>query len=296
MSWPRCCSRRTDPPAPLSTPDDSYVLGTHAEELERLRFQHDLWRPVAQEAWRRAGLSAGERVLDLGAGPGFAALDLARQVGPQGRVLGLERSAVYVAAGRELARQAGLSQLELRRHDLLRDPLPCGPADQPTAGFDLIWMRWVAMFLPDLEPLLAALPAALAPGGRLVLHEYVHWDTFGLHPHGAAIRRFGQAVQEGFLAAGGDPDVNRRLPSRLAATGCRIEALTPLPVLGGQGSMAAHWMERFVSVYSPQLINQGLWSTAEQTEAEAEIAAAARDPGSFWVGPTVLELRARRND
>jgi hypothetical protein len=60
--------------------------------------------------------------------------------------------------------------------------------------------------------------------------------------------------------------------------------------------MAAHWMERFVSVYSPQLINQGLWSTAEQTEAEAEIAAAARDPGSFWVGPTVLELRARRND
>ncbi|NBW62251.1 MAG: methyltransferase domain-containing protein [Synechococcaceae bacterium WB4_1_0192] len=294
MSWRLCCSRRTDPPAPLSTPADSYVLGTHAEELERLRFQHDLWRPTAEAAWRRAGLATGARVLDLGAGPGFAALDLARQVGPEGRVLGLERSAVYVAAGQELARRAGLSQLELRQHDLLRDPLPGGPTDQPTAGFDLIWMRWVAMFLPDLEPLLAALPTALAPAGRLVLHEYVHWDTFGLHPHGAAIRRFGRAVQQSFVAAAGDPDVNRHLPSRLAAAGWRLEALTPLPVLGGQATMAAQWLERFVSVYSPQLINQGLWSAADQTEAEAEIEAAARDSGSFWVGPTVLELRASR--
>jgi SAM-dependent methyltransferase len=270
------------------------VLGTHAEELERLRFQNDLWRPSAEAAWHRAGLSRGERVLDLGAGPGFAALDLARRVGPQGRVLALERSPVYVAAGRELAHQAGLRQLELRQHDLLHDPLPQGPADQAAAGFDLVWMRWVAMFLADPEPLLAGLPAVLRTGGRLVLHEYVHWDTFGLHPHGAAIHRFGQAVQQSFVAAGGDPDVNRRLPSQLAACGWRIDSLTPLPVLGGPGSMTARWMERFVSVYSAQLIAQGLWSTAQHAEAAAEISAAASDPGSFWVGPTVLELRASR--
>ncbi|MEY2643697.1 MAG: hypothetical protein RLZZ611_346, partial [Cyanobacteriota bacterium] len=37
-----------------------------------------------------------------------------------------------------------------------------------------------------------------------------------------------------------------------------------------------------------------LWSTAQHAEAAAEISAAASDPGSFWVGPTVLELRASR--
>jgi ubiquinone/menaquinone biosynthesis C-methylase UbiE len=83
--------------------DTSYLLGTHAEELERLRFQHDLWRPQALAAWQRAGLAPGDRVLDVGAGPGFAALDLARLVGPKGRVLGLELSPDYVHAGEQLA-------------------------------------------------------------------------------------------------------------------------------------------------------------------------------------------------
>ena len=272
---------------PQQPTDQPYVLGTHGEELERLRFQHELWRPLAEAAWDRAGLKTGERVLDLGAGPGFAALDLARRVGPTGQVLALEHSPAYVAAGRRLAVEAGLTHLELRQHDLLRDPLP-------REGFDLAWMRWVAMFLADLEPLLTQLPLALRPGGRLVLHEYVQWDSFGLHPHGAAIHRFGQAVQRSFRQAGGDPDVNRRLPSLLAARGFHIDALEPLPVLGREGSLAAQWMQRFVMVYAHQLQAQGLWSAADQAEALAEIEAAAEDPGSFWMGPTVLELRATR--
>ena len=272
---------------PQQPTDQPYVLGTHGEELERLRFQHELWRPLAEAAWDRAGLTAGERVLDLGAGPGFAALDLARRVGPTGQVLALEHSPAYVVAGQRLAVEAGLTHLELRQHDLLRDPLP-------REGFDLAWMRWVAMFLADLEPLLTQLPLALRPGGRLVLHEYVQWDSFGLHPHGAAIHRFGQAVQRSFRQAGGDPDVNRRLPSLLAARGFHIDALEPLPVLGREGSLAAEWMQRFVMVYAHQLQAQGLWSAADQAEALAEIEAAAEDPGSFWMGPTVLELRATR--
>jgi SAM-dependent methyltransferase len=279
-----------DPAGPAATAGDTagdYVLGTHAEELERLRVQHALWRPIVEAALDRAGLTAGAQVLDLGAGPGFVAQDLARRVGPQGRVLALEHSPVYVAAGQALAAQAGLPQLTVQQHDLLRDPLPSG-------RFDLAWMRWVAMFLGDLEPLLSQLPRALRPGGQLLLHEYMHWDTFGLHPHGRAIARFGQAVQRSFKAAGGDPDVNRRLPSLLAAQGWRLEALTPLPVLGGDGSMAARWLQRFVAVYAPQLIAQGLWSAHDQAEADAEIQAARTDPGSYWVGPTVLELRATR--
>ena len=96
----------------------SYLLGTHAEELERLQFQNQLWRPTAQDAWQRADLRIGESVLDVGCGPGFAAMDLARVVGPSGRVVGLERSPTYVNAGNAFARQAGLDQLELRQAQL----------------------------------------------------------------------------------------------------------------------------------------------------------------------------------
>jgi SAM-dependent methyltransferase len=189
--------------------------------------------------------------------------------------------------GQHLAHQAQCPQLELRQHNLLRDPWPEG-------GFDLAWCRWVAMFLRDLQPLLSGLERSLRSGGQLVLHEYVHWDSFGLHPGGQAIARFGQVCQRSFREAGGDPDVNRRLPSLLAARGWRIEALQPLPVAGNSSSMAGRWMRRFVEVYGVRLRELNLWSPSDAIEADLEIAAAEADPGSFWVGPTVLELRATR--
>ena len=55
----------------------TYFLGTHDEELERLGLQHSVWRPTVLDCWRRAGIGPGSKVLDVGAGPGFAAADLA---------------------------------------------------------------------------------------------------------------------------------------------------------------------------------------------------------------------------
>ncbi|WP_432785528.1 hypothetical protein AAJV73_03380 [Cyanobium sp. BSA11S] len=83
----------------------------------------------------------------------------------------------------------------MRRHDLASDSLA------PT-GFDLAWCRWLAMFLPVLDPLLDLLSRSLRPGGRFVAHEYVHWETFALHPHGDAIGRFAEAAMASFRAAG----------------------------------------------------------------------------------------------
>ena len=152
----------------------------------------------------------------------------------------------------------------------------------------------MAKLLRDLDPLIDQLELALRPDGIAVFHEYIHWSTFGLHPHGDAIARFGRACQRSFREAGGDPDVNRRLPTLLAAQGWRNEELRPLPVLGGSGSIAARWLERFVAVYGTRLQQLGLWSDNDAEQATTEIQAAQTNPGSYWVGPTLLELRARK--
>jgi hypothetical protein len=141
----------------------------------------------------------------------------------------------------------------------------------------------VAKLLRDLDPLIDQLELALRPDGIAVFHEYIHWSTFGLHPHGAVLQRFGAAVLTSFEASGGDANVNRRLPSLLAARGFALEALRP-----------PSWLEPFVSIYGRRLQAMGLWSAAAAAEAEAAMATARRDPGSIWVGPTVLEVVARR--
>src|SRR5213592_3920699 len=105
------------------TMDRDYVLGTHNEELARLGLQHRVWRPVVLDCWKKAGITVGSRVLDVGAGPGYATVDLAEIVGPSGRVLALERSARFLAVAREACAARGLSNVEFREMDLMSTPL-----------------------------------------------------------------------------------------------------------------------------------------------------------------------------
>src|SRR2546427_11345451 len=80
------------------TKDIDYIFGTHEEELARLGLQHRVWRPRATDAWRRAGFTVGQTLVDLGCGPGYAALDLAELVGPHGRIVAIARSRRYLDA------------------------------------------------------------------------------------------------------------------------------------------------------------------------------------------------------
>src|ERR1041385_7251714 len=98
---------------PLMAMERDYVLGTHEEELARLGLQHRIWRRVALECWQTAGITVGSRVLDLGAGPGYAATDLAEIVGPSGRVVAVERSANFVRALEERCRMRSLHNVDV---------------------------------------------------------------------------------------------------------------------------------------------------------------------------------------
>ena len=103
----------------VSTERD-YVLGTHEEETARLGLQHRIWRPVASDCWQKAGITIGSRVLDVGAGPGYAAADLAEIVGPTGKVVAVERSANFVRALEERCRMRSLRNVDVHELDLDR--------------------------------------------------------------------------------------------------------------------------------------------------------------------------------
>src|SRR5436189_2552452 len=106
-----------------------YVLGTHDQELARLGVQHRAWRPVVLDCWKNAGITNGSRVLDVGAGPGYATVDLAEIVGPNGKVVAVERSTNFVSAIRRAAWSKSLPNIEVRELDLMSDDLPAGPYD-----------------------------------------------------------------------------------------------------------------------------------------------------------------------
>ena len=111
-----------------------YVLGTHDEEIARLGLQHRLWRPRALEAWRRAGFTAGQTILDVGCGPGYASLDLAEIVGRSGRVLAVDRSRRFLDALEAVRRERGLDQIETHEQDLDAGELPPASGEPMAPG------------------------------------------------------------------------------------------------------------------------------------------------------------------
>src|ERR1700759_3251936 len=103
---------------PRMEQDRSYVIGTHDAEIERLGVQHRVWRSSVLDFWLRGGLTEGMTVIDAGAGPGHATLDLAEIGGPPRRVIALERSRRFLDALEARAAQRVLANIQTIETDL----------------------------------------------------------------------------------------------------------------------------------------------------------------------------------
>lgn len=278
----------------MKRPAHEYVLGTHDPERDRLAAQHALWIDEARRAWRAAGISRGSRVLDIGCGPGLAIEALLAEVGPEGRVAGVEISPDFVAQARERAARAGRPHpdTDVRAFDLMSAPLP---ADLRGA-FDATWCRWVAMFVRDPAMLARAAAAALRPGGMAVFHEYVDYGTYALCPDGPRTREFVERAAQSYARDGGDAHVGRRLPALLEAAGLRVTALRPIARTARPDDPLWHWPAGFIRTFAPRLVQHGIGDEAWLAALLAEVDAAERGnvPGAFFVAPTVLEVVAER--
>ncbi|MBI3871900.1 MAG: methyltransferase domain-containing protein [candidate division Zixibacteria bacterium] len=116
-------------------PDKDYILGTHDEEIDRLALQHRVWRPRALDGWQRAGFTVGKTILDVGCGPGHAAIDLAEIVGPTGKVIAIDRSRRFLDFLESTCANRGLGNVcRARVLQLLR--LAVGATLARTRGLD----------------------------------------------------------------------------------------------------------------------------------------------------------------
>ena len=272
------------------TQQTPYVLGTGDDELQRLSLQHRLWADAAHSAFRRTGITIGQRVLDVGCGPGFAAFDLAQLVTRQGLVIGVDESAPFLTHLEQQAHARELPQLRARQGDVQR----LGEVVGSEAPFDLAYARWVLCFVPDPAAVLAGVAAALRQGGRFVVHDYFNYGAMTLAPRHSSHDRAVQATIAAWRQRGGDPDVVGKLPSLLEAAGFTVEHLdVHQRIARGSDSMFA-WMDTWWHTFAPKLVTMGLLSGAEADDLLAELAERRGDPNTFAHCPPVYELIARK--
>jgi len=115
---------------------------------------------------RHAALRPGEVVIDLGCGAGIDTILAARQVGPSGRVVGLDMTPEMVARARRNAAAAGHANVEIRE-GLIED------LGLPDASVDVVISNGVLNLSTRKSRVLAESFRVLRAGGRIVIADLV---------------------------------------------------------------------------------------------------------------------------
>jgi SAM-dependent methyltransferase len=264
----------------------TYVLGVSPQELERLRFQHEVWGPVTRAFLDRLGVRPGWRVLDAGCGPGFVAADLVERVGPRGEVVALDESAAWIAHVRETARARGHANLRAVESRLEEAPLEPG-------SFDLVFLRWVLSFPPKPAELVRQLSRALKPGGLFAIEDYNH-EGISLFPESEGFRAVVRATRALYASRGGDTWVAARAPAIFAAAGLELREMTPVVKCGSPGSPVFQWAHLFFPPFSQTMVDAGVLTAAERARFLDEWEARRADPTSVFFSPIVVDAAAVR--
>ncbi len=140
-------------------------------------------RRIVREA---LAASAGERILDVGCGPGFYCVELLEDVGPSGSVVGVDSSAAMLALAAR--RCAGFDNIELQEADATALPVEDG-------GFDAAISVQVQEYVRDIDAGLAELHRSLRPGGRVLVFD-IDWETLSVHGEPRLSRRVLDAWDE----------------------------------------------------------------------------------------------------
>ena len=221
----------------------------------------------------------GERVLDVGAGPGFIAREAAKRVGESGAVVGVDKSAPMLALAR--ARCAPHPQASFREGDAARLPFADG-------GFDAAVASQVYEYVPDPAAALAELFRALRPGGRALVMD-TDWGSLVWRARDAARAR---RIFEAWDAHLADPRLPRKLPSLLRGAGFEVLERRILPLLNTEYP-ADNYSCGMVSVIVPFVVRRG-GAPKEEAKAWAADLAALGERGAYFFSLDRCAFLARK--
>ena len=241
--------------------DATYTLGRTSHETTRLIEQSRIYGESTQRLCRRAGITEGMRVLEIGSGAGDVALTLAELVGPTGQVIGVDVNASILDAARQRAIDAGVRNIEF----IAGDARMLAFADK----FDAIVGRFVLMYMANPEKAFAELITHLKPGGIAAFQEpeYTLYPAF-LHPDTPLINQLIGWILEVFEHSGAHLDMGIGLYRAFVDAGLPPPAMHLESPIGAAKTWAGYrYMATIFQSLLPLLEKYGL-ATPEQVDVD----------------------------
>lgn len=268
----------------MSEPD-VYLLGRSETEELRLKRQIADLAPLSDAHLAEVGIKAGERVVDLGCGPGGVLHLLGKRVGPTGSVLGIERSPHFVELARRFASDLALTQVEVREGDAYNTGLP-------RRSFDGAHMRLVLVNVPKPELIVREMVALVKPGGWVASFE-ADFEALLIDPPLEAHTRLMSAYRENARRQGIDLFIGRRTHQMFREAGIADISVDVVVQAHPPGHSRRSIFFDFINNVGEDIIGKGIMSRHELERDHEAYGRALADPTTVAVSSLYFRLVGR---
>lgn len=261
-----------------------YAIASGETGRERLRVVARIFGSGTADFLDTVGIREGTACLDVGCGGGDVSTELARRVGPAGRVLGIDRDAVSLDIARTEASAQHLPNVDYEEIDVFDL--------EHESGFDAVYSRFLLTHLDDPAAALARMVRALRPGGVVALEDIDFTGHF-CDPECDAFREYVRLYTEVVKAKGGDPNIGPRLPNMLRQAGLgdvRMRVSQPADIQGET---------KLINPITMQCISEAVIAAGLALEEEVSCTVdalfdAARDDRTVLSTPRIVQAWARK--
>ncbi|MDQ3022068.1 MAG: methyltransferase domain-containing protein [Bacteroidota bacterium] len=263
-----------------------YILGVNLTELERLEFQHNVWKKVTHSLFDRINIQTGWKCLDVGAGPGFVSMDLRKLVGEGGEVTALEPSELYLNYFKDKCKKNNFQNIKFILGNL-------EDINLENDYYDLIYLRWVIDFVPQPEKFLLKLLDALKKGGVIAIQDYAY-EGVALFPKGGAFDNIADAVRAYWRAGGGDPYFTVKIPAIFRKNNIELIEYKPVSLAGDKDSGVIEWAHRFFTVHLQLMADKKIISQKEADAFLEDWLNHRNNPDTIFFSPVIVDVIGRK--
>lgn len=258
-----------------------YVLKVGSKGFDRLRFLDEVFGEHSRSFLRRAGITAGQRVLEVGCGTGSMTTWIARQVGETGSVVAVDASEAQIDLARQAAREAGLTNISFL----------CSTVEAlelEESSVDLVYSRLLLMHLKDAAGVLRRLKVFVRRNGTVACEE-PQAGTLETVPRSETIDRLNDLFIRLGRLQGFDVEIGRDLWALLDGAGyvglqgCFVQPVIPM-------AKAVEFILMNAAELAPVAERTGLLGGDEARRILSELQSQRCDDRAYYVFPRQAQV------